>query len=350
MRGAGKRWRAVLSRDARFDGRFVYGVRSTGIYCRPSCSSRKPRRGRVVFFPSPEAAERAGFRPCRRCQPGDFPGPDPQVELVKRVFRVMEEQGEEPLTLARLSVAVGASPHHLQRIFKRLVGVTPRQYQAGRRLDELKARLRGGQGVTRALYEAGYGSSSRLYERAPSRLGMTPATYRRGGRGMRIHYATARSPLGRLLVAKTERGICAVRLGDSDGALEKALRREYPEAEVRRDRDGLSQLVRRLVRHLEGRERRLDLPVDVQGTAFQYRVWEELRRIPYGRTRSYGEIARAVGQPGGARAVGHACARNPVPLVIPCHRVIRGNGDLGGYGLGVERKRALLAREKEKSR
>lgn len=271
-----------------------------------------------------------------------------QAHLMERVCQYIEENRDEPLTLTQLSAAVGLSPHHLQRTFKRVVGVTPRQYQDARRLDGFKARLRQGQDVTRALYEAGYGSSSRLYERAPSRLGMTPATYRRGGRGMQIAYTTVRSPLGRLLVARTERGVCAVSLGDSEGALEAALRREYPQADVRRDRNGLSQWVRALLRYLGGRQPRLDLPLDVRGTAFQCRVWEELRRIPYGSTRSYGEIARAVGKPGAARAVGNACARNPVPLVIPCHRAIRGNGDLGGYALGLKRKRALLDKEQRR--
>lgn len=271
-----------------------------------------------------------------------------QAHLMERVCQYIEENRDEPLTLTQLSSTVGLSPHHLQRTFKRVVGVTPRQYQDARRLDGFKARLRQGQDVTRALYEAGYGSSSRLYERAPSRLGMTPATYRRGGRGMQIAYTTVRSPLGRLLVARTERGVCAVSLGDSEGTLEAALRREYPQADVRRDRNGLSQWVRALLRYLDGRQPRLDLPLDVRGTAFQCRVWEELRRIPYGSTRSYGEIARAVGKPGAARAVGNACARNPVPLVIPCHRAIRGNGDLGGYALGLKRKRALLDKEQHR--
>lgn len=273
-----------------------------------------------------------------------------QKELVERVCRLLEHNAEGPLTLTRLGAAVGASPFHLQRTFKRWMGVTPRQYQEARRLDGFKARLRQGQGVTRALYEAGFGSSSRVYERAPGRLGMTPATYRKGGSGMSIHYTTAASPFGRLLVARTERGVCAVSLADSDRALQAQLRREYPQAEVRRDRNGLSQWVRALLRHLGGRQPRLDLPLDVRGTAFQIRVWEELRRIPYGQTRTYGEIARAIGKPRAARAVGAACGSNPVPLIIPCHRVVRGGGALGGYGLGLPRKRALLEKERALAR
>lgn len=272
-----------------------------------------------------------------------------QSELVKRICRAIEENLEEPVTLARLSAAVGVSPHHLQRTFKRLAGVTPRQYADARRMEALKTRLRQGQNVTRALYEAGYGSSSRLYERAPAKLGMTPATYRRGGRGMRISYTVVGSPLGRLLVARTERGLCSVNLGASNGPLETALRREFPQAGLRRDRNGLAQWVRAFLRHLEGRQPHLDLPLDVQGTAFQCRVWEELRHIPYGQTRSYGEVARALGRPEAARAVARACATNPVPLVVPCHRVVRGDGELGGYRLGLKRKRALLEKEKRSS-
>jgi AraC family transcriptional regulator of adaptative response/methylated-DNA-[protein]-cysteine methyltransferase len=268
------------------------------------------------------------------------------AEWVERACRYLEQEHEGPVTLARLSAQLGVSPYYLQRTFKRLTGVSPRQYADARRFHSLKARVRQGQGVTQALYEAGFGSSSRLYERAPARLGMTPATYRKGGAGMSIHYTTAASPLGRLLVARTERGICAVSLADSDHALEAHLRREYPLAEVRRDRNGLSASVRALLRYLAGRQPRLDLPLDVRGTAFQIRVWEELRRIPYGQTRSYGEVARAIGKPRAARAVGAACGSNPVPLLIPCHRVVRGGGALGGYGLGVPRKRALLARER----
>jgi len=229
-----------------------------------------------------------------------------QKELVERAARVIDSQADAPLTLAALGAAVGASPYHLQRTFKRWMGVSPRQYQEARRLDGFKARLRQGQDVTRALYEAGYGSSSRLYERAPARLGMTPATYRKGGKGMSIQYTTVSSPLGRLLVARTERGVCSVSLADSDQSLEARLRREYPEAEVRRDRNGLSHWVRTLLRYLEGRQPRLDLPLDITGTAFQCRVWEALRRIPYGSTRTYGEVARAIGRPGAARAVGTA--------------------------------------------
>ncbi len=344
-----KNWRAVLAHDRRYDGAFVYGVRSTGIYCRPSCASRRPKRPQVIFFPVPAAAEQAGFRPCRRCRPQATALRDAQKGMVERAARHIERNLDAPLNLKALGAEVGAGPFHLQRTFKRVLGITPRQYADSLRMGGVKARLRSGRSVAESLYDVGYGSSSRLYERANGKLGMTPATYRRGGRGMHITYTTAASPLGRLLVARTERGVCSVSLADSDRALEARLRHEYPQAEVRRDRNGLSQTVNTLMRYLEGRQPRLDLPLDIRGTAFQCRVWEELTRIPYGSTRTYGEVARAIGKPGAARAVGTACGSNPVPLIVPCHRVVRGGGALGGYGLGLPRKKALLAMEKHRA-
>lgn len=343
-------WQAVLERDSRFDDRFVYAVRSTGIYCRPSCSARRPRRDRVCFFGEPSAAEREGYRECRRCRAKSPRGAGAGKPLVDRALRAIATNPDGPLTLEELSARAGTSPHRLLRTFKQIVGVSPRRYQDALRLDRLKTKLRLGQAVTASLYEAGYGSSSRLYERAPERMGMTPATYRRGGTGVRIRYATADTCLGRLLVARTERGICSVSIADSDAVLEARLEREFPLARRDRDRAGLERWVRTIVRHLDGKEPRLDLPLDVRGTAFQLRVWEELRRIPYGETRSYAEVARLLGRPRAARAVARACATNPVSLVTPCHRVVRGNGELGGFGLGIERKRALLAREREDSR
>ncbi len=271
-----------------------------------------------------------------------------QKALVERAARLIEQSVDAPLRLAALGAQVGASPFHLQRTFKRVLGVTPRQYADSLRMRGVKSRLRDGHNVAAALYDAGYGSSSRLYERAAGKLGMTPATYRRGGKGMSIAYTTTASPLGRLLVARTERGICSVSLADSDAQLEKRLRHEFPKAEVQRDRNGLSDAVRALLRYIEGQQPRFDLPLDLRGTAFQCRVWEELLRIPYGSTRTYGEVASAVGKPGAARAVGSACGSNPVPLLVPCHRVVRGSGQLGGYGLGLPRKRALLDMEKRK--
>jgi AraC family transcriptional regulator of adaptative response/methylated-DNA-[protein]-cysteine methyltransferase len=243
---------------------------------------------------------------------------------------------------------MGVSPGHLQRTFKRLMGITPRQYADARRLDKLKGRLRAGHNVTRALYEAGYGSSSRLYEQAAAQLGMTPATYRRGGRGMKIGYTIVKGRLGRLLVAATERGICMVSLGDAAAQLAAALRREYPNATIHREASGVAPWAKTILKHLRGNQPRLNLPLDVEATAFQRRVWEELRRIPYGSTRSYKDVARAIGQPRAVRAVARACATNPVSLVIPCHRVVRSDGALGGYRWGLERKQALLATETRK--
>jgi AraC family transcriptional regulator of adaptative response/methylated-DNA-[protein]-cysteine methyltransferase len=339
------RWQVVLAREVCHNERFVYAVRSTGVYCRPGCPSRAPRRENVVFFPVPDAAERAGFRPCRRCRPQAPRSASPQIEMIGRACRFIEQQADAPVTLAVLGKALQASPFHLERTFKRFLGITPRQYADALRLERLKSSLREDRDVTTSLYDAGYGSSRGLYERAPGQLGMTPATYRRGGRGMEIAYATAHSPLGRLLVAATERGICAVSLGDSDESLEQGLKAEYPEAGLRRDNSRLRLWVAALVAHLCGTEPHLDLPLDVRATAFQWRVWQELRKIPYGETRSYSQIANALGRPKAVRAVANACAANPAALVIPCHRIVRDNGEPGGYRWGAERKRMLLSRE-----
>ena len=338
-------WRAVLDRDSRFDGRIFFAVRSTGIYCRPSCPARRPGREQVVFFRIPEAAERAGFRSCRRCHPRNAATLNPQVEMVRRACDYIEGHVDALPTLEDLSAHAGVSPYHLQRVFKRIAGITPRQYAEALRIDQFKARVKKGATVTGAMYDAGYGSSSRLYERAPARLGMTPAEYRRGGKGVRIKYTIAGSPLGRLLVAGTEKGVCSVRLGDSDAVLETNLLSEYPSADVSRDDEALGDWVTQLLSHLEGKRPHLDLPLDVQATVFQWSVWEKLREIPYGSTRSYGDIARAIGRPTATRAVARACATNPVALVIPCHRVVREDKSLGGYRWGIERKRALLERE-----
>lgn len=341
-------WRATLTRDHSADGTFVYAVSSTGIYCRPSCPSRRPARRYVTFFRSPEAAERAGFRPCRRCRPQEGAGADSRVELVTRACRVIDTHGEDRLSLDALSREVGVSPHRLRRAFEHVMGITPREYADTRRLGRLKKRLREGNSVTHALYDAGYGSSSRLYEHAQERLGMTPATYRRGGQGMRIEYAIANSPVGRLLVAATPRGVCAVYLGDpgSDQALVGALAGEYPSADVNRANGGVRRWIDAILQHLDGTQPHLDLPIDVKATAFQHRVWQQLRAIPYGETRSYHDIATRLGAPRAARAVGRACATNPVSLIVPCHRAVREDGGLGGYRWGIDRKKRLLAHER----
>jgi AraC family transcriptional regulator of adaptative response/methylated-DNA-[protein]-cysteine methyltransferase len=339
--GSEEQWERVLKRDPEADGRFVYAVRSTGIYCRPTCPSRRPLRRHVRFFPDAASAERAGFRPCRRCQGSaqrDWP------ELVRRACTLLE--GDSRLTLAGAASRLGVGPFQLQRRFKALLGITPRDFAAARRAGRLKQLLGRREPVASALYEAGYGSSSRLYERADEELGMTPATYRRGGESMHIHYTVVRSPLGRLLVAATERGVCSIKLGDTAAGLVEDLRGEYPRARIEADLGRLSPAVTALGRFLEGERVRLDMPLDVQGTAFQRRVWNYLRRIPLGRTRSYGEIARAIGEPGAARAVARACASNHAALVIPCHRVVQGDGSPGGYHWGAERKRRLLDLER----
>lgn len=339
-------WRAVQDRDRSFDGRVFFGVRSTGIYCRPSCPARRPRREQVVFFRIPEAAERAGFRSCLRCRPRNAAISDPQVEMVRRACLYIEGHVGEAPTLDDLSSHTGVSPYHLQRVFKRITGITPRQYAEATRLDQFKNGVKKGATVTEAMYDAGYGSSSRLYESAPARLGMTPADYRRGGKGVRIRYTISDCSLGRLLVAGTEKGVCSVRLGDSDKELEAHLASEYPAADVTRDEESLSSWVEQLVSHLNGERPHLDLPLDVQATAFQWSVWEKLREIPYGSTRSYSEVAQSMGRPTATRAVARACATNPVALMIPCHRVVREDKSLGGYRWGIERKKTLLEQER----
>jgi AraC family transcriptional regulator of adaptative response/methylated-DNA-[protein]-cysteine methyltransferase len=335
-----ERWARVLARDPAADGRFVYGVLSTRIYCRPTCPSRRPLRRNVRFFEGPADAKRAGFRPCRRCQAGDEPD---WPKVVRDACRMLS--GDERLTLAEVASRLDVGRFQLQRRFKAALGITPRDFAAARRAGRLKALLAGREPVASALYEAGYGSSSRLYETADAELGMTPATYRRGGAEMQIHYTVVPSPLGRLLVAATHRGVCSIKLGDSVAALTGDLRREYPRATLENDLGKLSPAVVALREFLAGERPRVDLPLDVQGTAFQRRVWNYLRRIPFGQTKSYGEIARAIGQPGASRAVAQACASNHAALVIPCHRVVQGNGAPGGYHWGAERKRSLLELE-----
>ncbi|HUG15454.1 MAG TPA: bifunctional DNA-binding transcriptional regulator/O6-methylguanine-DNA methyltransferase Ada [Thermomicrobiales bacterium] len=336
-------WRAIEARDARYDGAFVFGVRTTGIYCRPGCPARRPRRENIVFFAAPDEARREGFRSCLRCKPDESSA---RLRMVERATRYLDEHANRTVTLAELGEAVGVSPHHLQRTFKQATGVSPRAWADQRRMGAFKTQVKDRDDVTSAMYDAGFGSSSRLYERASAHLGMTPDIYRRGGRGMRVGYSIVDSPLGRLLVGATGRGICAVYLGDDDDNLEETLSREYPAAAIHRDDTGLNGWVRAIVDHLRGARPHLDLPLDVQATAFQRRVWEALQAIPFGATRSYGEVARMLGQPEAARAVAGACASNPVAIVVPCHRVVRGDGSPGGYRWGTERKQALLSQER----
>jgi AraC family transcriptional regulator of adaptative response/methylated-DNA-[protein]-cysteine methyltransferase len=344
-------WPAVAARSRAADGAFVYGVTTTGVYCRPSCPSRRPLPDNVRFFPLPEAAEREGFRPCQRCHPRLQPAQDPARDQLRRACRLIEEaldegEGGAP-GLAALGEAVGLSAPQLHRLFKRELGITPHDYVDAQRLDRVKARLRDGDGVAGALYEAGYGSSSRLYERSDAQLGMTPATYKKQGKDTAIAFTIAESPLGKLLVATTGRGICAVMLGANAGTLEAELRKEYAAAAIARDDAALGGPVQAILAHLKGKAPRLDLPLDIRATSFQWQVWRELQKIPYGTTASYAAIARRIGRPKAVRAVANACAGNRAALVIPCHRVVRSDGGPGGYRWGAERKKKLLAAESQ---
>jgi AraC family transcriptional regulator of adaptative response/methylated-DNA-[protein]-cysteine methyltransferase len=337
-------WRAVERRDEAYDGRFVYAVRSTGVFCKPSCPSRRALRANVQFFSTTGSAERAGFRACRRCRPTDESAIHPSIEKARAY---LEAHADRLVSLVELSKAVGMSASHLQRSFKRAVGVSPKDYQAENRMRRFKSRLRAGDTVSRATYEAGFGSSSRVYERASTSLGMTPAAYRRGGAGVRISYTIADAPVGRVLVATTARGVCAVELGANDADVERALRADFPNATIERDDQKHETWVRAVLgRVRDPKHGGHRIPLDFAGTEFQRRVWDALRAIPTGETRSYAEVARAIGVPKASRAVAQACASNRLAVVVPCHRVVRGDGALSGYKWGVERKRKLLAGEK----
>jgi AraC family transcriptional regulator, regulatory protein of adaptative response / methylated-DNA-[protein]-cysteine methyltransferase len=342
------RWKAVMARDAGQDGRFVFAVRTTGVYCKPSCASRRALRENVRFFADPGAAEAAGFRACKRCDPRATESAASRVIAKARAY--LEAHVDEPPALGTLARAVGMSASHLQRTFTRHVGVSPRKYAAALRADSLKAHLRAGATVSRATFDAGYGASSRAYDAAIAQLGMTPGAYRRGGKGVQIRYMIAATSLGRLLVAATGRGVCAITLGDDDATLENALNSEYPQSTrtrvrgVRADAQ-LRAWVAAVRAYIEGSQREIAVPLDVAGTPFQQRVWQALQGIPYGETRSYAQVAASIAAPSAARAVASACARNRVSLVIPCHRVVRGTGALGGYRWGLARKERLLARE-----
>ena len=338
------RWNAVVARDAAHDGKFVFAVSTTGVYCRPSCAARRPRRENVQFFLTPEQAEQAGYRACLRCKPKSLSG-NAQADGVKAICRFIEQHLDEPVTLDRLGKEFHQSPFHLQRRFKAVLGITPREYADSCRLRLLKRNLQSGDSVTRAMYDAGYGSSSRLYERTASQLGMTPDKYRRGAIAAAIRYTCADSPLGRMLIAATDRGICSIQFARTDGELIEGLKREFPFAGRRSDDGGLQSWAGALLKHMRGRELDSALPLDIRATAFQRRVWTYLQKIPFGSTRSYSQVAKAIGRPTAARAVARACATNPVAVAIPCHRVVREDGSMGGYRWGIERKKALLQME-----
>jgi len=340
---AARYWRAALARDSRADGSFVIAVRSTHVYCRPSCPARRPFRRNVTFFRTREEAEKQGYRPCLRCRPNEIAGP---VVLVQRAAGKLAESNEEGVRLGALAAALGTTQATLRRAFLQVTGLNPRELAEALRIKRFKALLRAGKNITDALYETGYGSSSRVYERSNAQLGMTPATYRKGGQGMKIGYTIAKSPLGKVLVAATERGVSAVYLGDAENSMIAELRREYPRAEIAPATDSFQRWVREIVQRIEGRQPRLELPLDLQATAFQRRVWQELQRIPRGRTRTYSQVARSLGQPKAVRAVARACATNPVSIVVPCHRVVRQDGTLAGYRWGLSRKEKLLTQER----
>ena len=348
--GLDLRWKALASRDAAADGTFVYGVTSTGIYCRPSCPSRRPRADRVRFFDTTLEARQSGFRACKRCRPDTVGLAQPGIEAVRRASAFLVTHADQTITLAHLARVASMSPHHLQRRFKAIVGLSPREFQSAVRAGRLRTSLRDGRDVATAIYEAGYGSPSRVYEAAPTGKGMSLSNYRRGGAGMRIGYSMLTSPVGDVLVAATDEGVCAVKIGNSESALVGDLRREYPAADIKANTKPRSEWIKAIAKHLRGEAPSLDLPIDVQATAFQWQVWRALQRIPYGETRAYGEVARSIGKPNAVRAVASACANNPVALVVPCHRVVPKAGGTGEYRWGSDRKARLIAAEKRRSR
>jgi AraC family transcriptional regulator of adaptative response/methylated-DNA-[protein]-cysteine methyltransferase len=339
-----ERWQAVKRRDSALDGKFVFAVRTTGIYCRPSCASRPAKRENVSFFPTGAEAEKAGYRACKRCRPHQLGAPDPQIQAVKRACERIETAEEAP-KLAELAASAGLSPYHFHRVFKAITGVTPKAYAAETRARRAAVKLRTAETVTEAIYDAGFNSSSRFYENTDARLGMTPGAVRRGGAGVVIRFAVGEASLGAVLVAATDKGVCTITLGDDPDVLVRDLQDRFPHAEFKGGDAEFERMVAEVVGLVEAPGQRLDLPLDIRGTAFQQKVWAALQAIPPGKTATYAEIARAIGQPTAVRAVAQACGANPLAVAIPCHRVVRADGDLSGYRWGVERKRKLIDRE-----
>ena len=339
-------WAAVAARDMSADGRFFYAVATTGVYCRPGCASRLPRRENVRFFAEAAAAEVAGFRPCKRCRPAESSAAARHLAAVERACALLRD-GETRPSLDRLAEAAGMSRYHFHRVFKQVIGTTPREYARTQRLGRFGEALDAGESVASAVYAAGFGSSSRAYEAAPAALGMTPGRRRQGGGGETIRFVTLDTPLGWALVAATQRGLCMTALGDDRESLVAQLGERFPAASFLAEDAELRAWADRIVRFITRPEEDLDLPLDIRGTAFQARVWRALRKIPLGRTASYAEIAAAIGAPRAVRAVAQACAANRLALLVPCHRVVHSDGTLSGYRWGVDRKRALLARERE---
>jgi AraC family transcriptional regulator of adaptative response/methylated-DNA-[protein]-cysteine methyltransferase len=342
--GSDPRWAAVLARDARCDGRFYYSVRTTGVYCRPSCASRTARPENVAFHETAADAERAGFRPCRRCRPDKPALAQRHALMVADLCRYIAGAQSLP-TLGELAQRSGMSAYHLHRVFKSITGLTPRAYAAAHRRERITQNLARSASVTDAVYAAGYGSSGPFYAESDAMLGMTPRRFRAGGAGTEIRFATGRCSLGAILVASSERGVCAILLGDDAHALARELAVRFPRAKLARGDAHFERCLAQVVALVEAPRLGLDLPLDVRGTAFQQRVWQALRAIPAGSTVSYTELAASIGAPRSVRAVARACASNPVAVAIPCHRVVRSDGDLAGYRWGLERKRALLEKE-----
>lgn len=341
---ADPRWAAVATRDAQADGRFFYSVKTTGVYCRPSCAARPARPENVAFHASAADAEAAGFRPCKRCKPDAPALAQRHAQMVAGLCRHIEA-AEQPPTLDELAQRAGFSPHHLHRVFKQATGLTPRAYAAAHRAGRMRDALDTSPSVTAAIYDAGYGSQGRFYEQADQVLGMTPGDWRAGGANATIRFAVGQSTLGAILVAQSDRGICAISLGDDPDALVRELQDRFPRAQFIGADRGFERLVAQVVGLVESPGRGLDLPLDLRGTAFQQRVWQALRQIPPGRTVSYAEIAERIGAPTASRAVAQACGANTLAVAIPCHRVVRRDGSLSGYRWGVARKRELLERE-----
>jgi len=340
------RWHALVEHDPQAYGEFVYGVLTTGVYCRPACASRLPNRENVRFFETGIEAGKAGFRPCKRCKPESTEWRQPQTRAVLKACRVIAE-ADEPLSLKELAHAVDMSPFHFQRLFKKIVGVTPKQYAMEKRASRVRERLTKGATVTEAMYDAGFGSSSRFYEKVTPTLGMKPSVYKNGAQDVPIRFAIVPCFLGLALVAATGQGICAIDFGDTAKVLKDNLRHRFPKAVFQEPDPRFAAMIAKVLAFLENPLRsRLDLPLDIQGTAFQRRVWLALQEIPAGDTVSYADIASRVGKPKAARAIARACAANPLAVAIPCHRVVRSNGQPGGYRWGLERKRVLLEREK----
>ncbi len=339
-----QRWHAVVCRDKNADGRFVYSVKTTGVYCRPCCAARLALRENVAFHSTCAAAEDAGFRPCKRCQP-NAPALEAQyAEKMARACRLIQSADEAP-ALASLAKAVAMSPFHFHRIFKRTVGLTPKAYATARRAERIRLTLPNRRNVTEAIYDAGYKSNSRFYTESSEILGMTPKTFRNGGDGTAIQFATGKCSLGTILVASTEKGICAIQFGDNDSMVTKSLRERFPRATLTRASVEFGSRLAQVIDFVEKPGRAFSLPLDVRGTAFQQLVWRALREIPPGQIATYGEIAARIGRRKAVRAVGAACGANPVAVAIPCHRVVGKNQELTGYRWGVARKRSLLQRE-----